>query len=384
MRICLYTDTALPKMGGQELVVDALARQYLTLGHEPVVFAPTPRKLSIRGEKYPYEMVRHPRFFSTHLFTAWYRRFLLQQFQRQRFDVLHCHGIYPPAYLASLLGPQLPAPVVVTSHGGDVFIDNVRLQKPAIVERCVQGLRRANALVAISRFTRDGFARLCPDAAERIVDIPNGVQVAAFAERVSVAPAGCERLKPGRYAIFMGRLKYRKGVDVLLQALARAAESCDARLAVVGDGEEMPLLKILCDQLGLDERVQFLGKLSGSAKIYLLQNARFGVLPSRQWEAFPLVLLEGFACGLPVIGTDIPGLADLVTPNKTGLLVPPESPDELAAALVRMFTDDALVGRMSAAARQVVQQYDWTNVARRHLDLYERLLSAATTASRAA
>ena len=50
MRICLYTDTALPKMGGQEMVVDALARQFLALGHQPVVFAPRPRKLSIRGE----------------------------------------------------------------------------------------------------------------------------------------------------------------------------------------------------------------------------------------------------------------------------------------------------------------------------------------------
>ena len=71
MRICLYTDTALPKMGGQEMVVDALAKQFLALGHQPVVFAPRPRKLSIRGETYPYEVVRHPRFYSTQYFIAW-------------------------------------------------------------------------------------------------------------------------------------------------------------------------------------------------------------------------------------------------------------------------------------------------------------------------
>src|SRR5258708_161957 len=168
MRICIYTDTALPKLGGQEIVVDALARQFQALGHPTVVFAPRPRKLTIRGESYPYEIVRHPRFFSTQYGVGWYRWFLHRQYRRQAFDVLHCHGIYPPSYLASLLGDRLPVPVVVTSHGGDVYEHNVRMQKPAIVERCVAGLRSADALVAISRFTRAGFAPLCPEAPPRI------------------------------------------------------------------------------------------------------------------------------------------------------------------------------------------------------------------------
>jgi glycosyltransferase involved in cell wall biosynthesis len=374
MRICMYTDTALPKLGGQELVVDALARQFQALGHQPVVFAPKPRKLSIRRELYPYEVVRHPRFYSTHFFVRWYRKFLLQQFHRQQFDVLHCHGIYPPSYLAALLGNELPVPVVVTSHGGDVYADNVRLQKPAILERCVTGLRRADALVAISRFTRDGYTRLCRNAAPRIVDIPNGVHLSAYAERATAVPAGFDKLTPGEYAIFLGRLKYRKGADVLLKALAKAAFITQVQLAIIGDGEERAFLKILCDQLGLNDQVHFFGSQSGAAKLYLLQNARFGVVPSRQWESFGLVVLEAYAAGLPVVATDLPGLADLIQPEKTGLLVPPESPDDLAAALVRMFDDDALVQRMGHASRHLVQQYDWCAIARRHLALYASLI----------
>src|SRR5882672_2052753 len=146
MRICLYTDTALPKLGGQEMVVDALARQFLALGHHAVVFAPKPRKLSTNDAIFPYPVVRHPRFFSTQLFISWYRWFLARHYRQTPFDVLHCHGIYPPSYLASLLRNQLPMPVVVTSHGGDVYEHNVRLQKPVVVERCVQGLRTADAL----------------------------------------------------------------------------------------------------------------------------------------------------------------------------------------------------------------------------------------------
>ena len=373
MRICLYTDTALPKMGGQEIVVDALARQFLALGHQPVVFAPKPRKLSIRSESYPYEVVRHPRFFSTHYFVGWYRRYLRQLYERQPFDVLHCHGIYPPAYLASLLGNALPAPIVVTSHGGDVYEQNVRLQKPAIVARCIEGLRSASALVAISRFTREGFTRLCPEAAPRIVDIPNGVHVASYAESVR----GDAEFEPGSYAVFLGRLKYRKGVDVLLRALAILPETGKVQLVILGDGEERPFLEILCDQLGLSERVRFLGTVTGPTKSKLLQNARFGVVPSRQWEAFGLIVLEGYASGLPMIATDMPGLADLIEPERTGLLVPPESPESLAAAMGRLFTDDFLVRRMSQTARRVVQQYDWRSIAQRHVQLYERLVGTS-------
>src|ERR1043166_5470856 len=88
MRICLYTDTALPKLGGQEMVVDALARQFLALGHQPTVFAPKPRKLSTHDDRYPYQVVRHPRFISTQYFISWYRWFLLRHYRRHPFDVL--------------------------------------------------------------------------------------------------------------------------------------------------------------------------------------------------------------------------------------------------------------------------------------------------------
>jgi glycosyltransferase involved in cell wall biosynthesis len=374
MRICLYTDTALPKLGGQELVVDALARQFLALGHEPTVLAPAPRKLSIRGERHPYPVVRHPRFYSTQYFIGWYRYFLARQFRQQPFDVLHCHGIYPPSYLAALLREQLPVPVVVTSHGGDVYADNIRLQKPVIVERCVEGLRSADALVAISRFTREGYARLCPESAARIFDIPNGVHVADCAAPASVPAEARFRLPPRSYAIFVGRLKYRKGVNVLLQALARTPTTGKVELVIVGDGEERAALEVLTDQLDLRERVRFMGAVTGPTKTYLLQNARFGVAPSRQWESFGLVVLEGYASGLPMIVADLPGLSDLVQPEKTGLIVPPEDPETLAVALERLYFDDALLQRMRSAAKQVVQQFDWRHIARRHIALYENLL----------
>lgn len=372
MRICLFTETALPKVGGQEIVVDALARQFVALGHEPVVLAPRPRHLALDDASLPYPVVRHPRFISTRWFVAWYRWFLERLYRRRPFEVLHCHGLYPPAYLAALSRHKIPVPVVVTSHGGDVYEHNTRLARAVLKQRHVQAATAADAFIAISRFTRDGICRLCPEP-PRIVDIPNGVDLRPFAMRAERPARLAPEIRPGEYALFLGRLKHRKGVDVLLQALAATAHG---QLIIVGDGQERPALETLSERLGLRNRVRFVGEQLASAKVYLLQNALFAVVPSRSWEAFGLVVVESYAAGLPVIGTRMPGLRDLIQPERTGLLVAPEAPGELAAAMQRLFGDLPLARRMGEHAREVARGFDWRIIAERHLALYRELAAA--------
>ncbi len=381
MRICLYTETALPKMGGQEFVVDALAREFLELGHEPLVLAPHPR-LPLRADdgSLPYPVARHPRFFSTRLFVSWYRWFLLRLFRRWPFDVLHCHGLYPPGYLAALTRRQLGVPVVLTSHGGDIYAGSARLAKPVVNARLRVGLVAADALVAISRFTQQGYERLCPQA-QRLVTIPNGVCLKPF---VSPAPRPKDLdpdIEAGEYAVFLGRLNRRKGVDVLLLALAEVPANGKVQLVVVGDGDERQALEDQAVCLGLGPRVRFVGARHGGDKTYLLQHALCAVVPSRLWEAFPLVVLESWAAGLPVIASSVPGLMDLVRPGETGALVPPEDPSALAAALRTTFADQPRTRRMGEHARRVAQEYSWRGIALRHLRLYEELRSAARRAA---
>jgi glycosyltransferase involved in cell wall biosynthesis len=376
MRICLYTETALPKMGGQEMVVDALARQFQVLGHDPVVLAPRPRlPLRAQDSQLPYLVVRHPRFYSTRFLVGWYRWFLRRLHRRCRFDVLHCHGLYPPAYLAALSRASVDIPTVVTSHGGDVNPQNVRLAKPVLRERHVEGLRCADALVAISRYTRAGFQRLCPEA-KTVVDIPNGVDLEAFANPVPRPVDLDAAVRPGEYLLFLGRLQYRKGVDVLLQALARVPGATAVQLVVAGAGDIRGDLEALCRKLGLGERVRFVGQVTGQKKLYLLQNTRATVIPSRGWEAFPLVTLESYAAGKPVIAADLPGLAENVLPDRTGFVVPPEAPDILAQRLRQALAEPEMMQQMGRTARQFVCDFSWPAVALRHLDLYERLRAA--------
>ena len=382
MRICLYTETALPTIGGQEMVVDALARQFLSLGHDPVVLAPPPRHMPMADEEFPYKVIRHPRFLSTRHFMDWYKHWLQRAHREYRFDVLHCHSIYPCGYLAALCEGSLGIPTVITSHGGDVHLEGRRLQKPGFPARYARSITAADALVSISRFTHEGILRLCP-AARNIIPIPNGVHVQELSRPVARPATLAADIVAGDYVLFLGRLHRRKGVDVLLEAMAQLPEHDQVKVVIAGDGEERPVLEAQTARLERAAQVRFVGPARGPAKNWLLQNARFVVIPSRTWEAFGLVVLESYAAGRGVIATALPGMMDLIEPGETGLIVPPESPEALAAAIRVLLENPDMAERYGRAARRAAQHFDWRSVAQQHLDLY-RGMAAAPAVRRAA
>ena len=375
MRICLYTATALPKLGGQEAVVDSLARHFTAVGHEAVVLAPRPRRpLRACDTSLPYPVLRHPRFYSTRDFVGWYRLFLSSAHSRRRFDIVHCHDIYPTGYLAAIIKSKLGVPLVITSHGGDVRERNPRLEKRGIPQRCLVALRAADALIAIGPFTEQGFRRMYPEA-RRIVTIPNGIDLAPYRSAASRPESLDPSIQPAKYLLFLGRLARRKGVDVLLQSMAQLSADSAVQFVIAGTGDEQPALEELSRRLGLQDRVRFVGRVEGSQKIYLLQNAIATVMPSRVWEAFPLVLLETYAAGRPVIGTDVPGIRDLIERGKTGMLVAEEDSESLAEAVGALVADRARADRMGEEARRAAQGYSWESIAVQHVALYEQLLA---------
>jgi len=374
MKICLYTGSALPKLGGQEAVVDSLARQFLQMGHEAVVLAPRPRlPLRPRDSELPYPVIRHPRFFSTKHFVSWYRAFLLRAHRRQRFDVIHCHDVYPTGYVAALCRQAIGVPLVMTSHGGDVRPGNARLSKPGMSQRFHLAVQAADALVSIGRFTTDGFVQLGADAA-RIHMIPNGVDLLPFQNPVARPEGIFPFIEPGKYFLSMGRLSHRKGLDVLVRAMARVQPSGSVDLVIAGSGFQGPDKEIAI--MGMGERIRQVGRVSGEMKTYLLQNALAVVVPSRGWEAFPLVVLEAYAAGRPVIGSRIPGLQDVIIPEETGLLFEAESVDDLARVLRRVTEDPQWAERAGAAAKKRATDYNWDRIARLHIELYQSLRNA--------
>jgi glycosyltransferase involved in cell wall biosynthesis len=376
VKICLYTETALPTIGGQELVVDALAKEYTRQGHEVVVLAPAPRSSLVANDaQLPYRMIRHRRFFSTHRFIDWYQQTLLKLHRTFPFEVLHCHSVHPCGYLGALCKDRLNAALILTSHGGDIREGGARILKSGAQSRAVRALRQADAVVSISGFTTQALRRLEPSA--RIVEIQNGVDLSPFNSPVPRPPQIDSRIQPGQFVLFLGRLHRRKGVDILLEAWASSLAKRNSRmtLAIAGDGSEREALVNQAQRLGILDSVCFLGRVAGAGKTWLLQNARCGCMPSRDWEAFPLVIMEAFAAGKPLIGTRIRGLEDLIDHGRTGWLIPPDSPLELAAVLNQMSVDDRSLQAYGADARRTALEHGWPTIAARHLALYQSIQS---------
>jgi glycosyltransferase involved in cell wall biosynthesis len=222
--------------------------------------------------------------------------------------------------------------------------------------------RRAHRVVVPSRYSR---GRLC-DAyglpPERVVVVPEGIDLAAW-------PPPAPRPASGPPTLLSVARQYpRKNTRALLAALPRVRRAVpEATLRVVGAGPELPALRARAARLGLDGCVTFLGPLPEARVRAEYADARVFCLPSLQ-EGFGIVFLEAMAAGLPGVAGNAGAVPEVVPDGEAGLLVAPRDPEALAAALVRLLTDRALAARLGAAGRARAEGYDWPRVARRFLE----------------
>jgi glycosyltransferase involved in cell wall biosynthesis len=172
--------------------------------------------------------------------------------------------------------------------------------------------------------------------------------------------------------LFVGRLRIRKGVEVLLEAVAElpsssprgsvvretpagasavSASKSPPLLLVAGDGEHRAALESRAAELGLGERVHFLGRCDAARVRALIAACRALVVPSI-YEGMPLVVLEAMEAGVPVVASRVSGIPEVVVDGETGWLVPPEDPDALAAALAEVLADPGEARRRGAAGRR--------------------------------
>ena len=178
----------------------------------------------------------------------------------------------------------------------------------------------------------------------------------------------------GPYLLFVGRLRIRKGVEVLLQALTEALPSCpDLRLLVVGSGERREVLDRAVRELGLDAHVRMLGRRDAWGVAALLRRCRALVVPST-YEGMPLVILEAMAAAAPVIASRVSGIPEVVVDGETGWLVSPERPTELSEALRQAWHQSEEARRRGlAGARRLDQHYRPQHATRAWLDTVERV-----------
>ena len=242
--------------------------------------------------------------------------------------------------------------VAVGSAGSDRRV----LGRPGGVERRFRWLK-APLQIVLGRLTaRAADLVLAPSAAtaaelRRDYRVLDAAVVPNVTGGLAVQPAG-ETGEPPGYLLFVGRLRIRKGVEVLLEALR---DRRDVRLLIAGDGEHRDALERKTAELGLGPAVKFLGRCEAARVRGLLRGAAALVVPST-YEGMPLVVLEAMESGIPVVASRVSGIPEVVEDGRTGWLVAPEDPRGLARALAEVLDRPDEARRRGEAGRRRVDE----------------------------
>ncbi len=196
----------------------------------------------------------------------------------------------------------------------------------------------------------------------------NGIRLADFGGAMPTRP----HERP--YVLGIGRLVPQKGFDVLIRAYGEA-HLPGHDLVIAGEGPERAALEAVAREVVVAGRVRFVGRADRAAAVALFRHCDLFVLPSRL-EPMGIVNLEAMAAGKPVIASEVGGVPELVLDGETGLLVPPEDPAALAAAMRKLAGDPDLRLRLGGAGRARAETFNWPNIADQYVRIYESILQA--------
>jgi glycosyltransferase involved in cell wall biosynthesis len=320
--------------------------------------------------------------------------------RRRRYDVVHVHWAMPHALLGWAARAASGARLVTTFYGVELRWTASALGPLRwIVARAA---RTSDAAVAISRHTAEEVRRLAGIEAEVIpygaaggaggaggtggTGGTGGAEGAVRAARAASAPAAPPAPPvPPFTVLFVGRLVERKGVHVLLDAAARLAPRRPLRVVIIGDGPERQRLEAHAARQGLAQVAQFRGRISAAELARAYASAQACVLPAvvdarGDTEGLGVVLLEAMSYRVPVVGSEIGGITDILADGDTGLLVTPGDPEALGAALERLAADPALARRLGEAGyRAVRERFSWTAIVERWERVYRAVVSSGAS-----
>jgi glycosyltransferase involved in cell wall biosynthesis len=383
--------------GGAERFIHGVARAQAASGHDVTVLAgdtggfPAEERLEgFRLLRYPMAPVRGLRFFldvRSRVAAA------LRELAAERFDIIHAHQI---ASAVPALNGSFPARRVLSFHAAHHLefeaerLDGApagghralglgdRLKSSAIGMLDRRCLRNAERIVVHTNFVLGQIEKLVPSVRGRVRIIPPGLDFARFApgdraaarRRLSIPQAG-------PLIVTVRRLVRRMGIDILIRAAGElASRGLQFVVAIGGAGVERKALEALRGELGLDEKVLFLGRVPDADLPELLRAADLIVIPSRSMEGFGISTIEGLACGTPVVATNTGASPEILEPIDPALLVPPE-PGALAARMEELLRDSRRRSELSARGLESVRsRFAWPTIVASMDDVYGELVHA--------
>ena len=372
--------TCYPTYGGSGAVATHLGLELAERGHEVhFISYAQPFRLAHFHERiffHEVEMEDYPLFehppYSLALAVA-----LHDAVRKHELDLVHVHYAIPHATSAwvayEMLEGERDLRIVTTLHGTDITLVGLHPSFQAITQFSIL---RSHGLTAVSDFLKRETVRDFSVPESRIEVVPNFVDTRIY--RPGLEPCHRATLAPDGEKIVMHISNFRpvKRVEDVVEIFALVLRQVSSRLVLVGDGPDLPRARLKVEELGIRDRVVFLGEYTPVQE--LLSCSDLFLLPSRS-ESFGLAALEAMACGSPVVASRVGGLPEVIIDGETGHLCEVGDIDEMAAASTRVLSDDKHRKELSDAGHALaVKHFSSECIVPQYEEYYRRILESGS------
>ena len=390
MKVLHVISSLAPRAGGPTRVLQQLARIQVEQGLDVTICTtnadnpsgtltvPSNQPLQEHGVTVWYHNIQFAPLLVSIPLARWLREHISE------FDIIHVHGLYrfPPSYAGWLAGRR-NIPYLIRPHGG---LDPYLHQQSSVSIRAKRWYEQHIDLPNLNRAAAIQFSS--PQEAERAaflklkappVFVPNGLDWDDYHQLAEAGAfrAGFDIPASAPLLLFVGRISFVKGLDLLIPAFAALLKHIDnAMLAIVGPDNEglQSKLQQQCREAGVSDQVIFTGHLAPAQVRQAYRDADLFVLPSHS-ENFGMTVIEAMACECPVLISDRVNICDAVRDASAGRVVGLDI-TELGNAMVDLLTERASTQKMAATGREFVRQhYSWDSISGQLTSAYEQLLA---------
>ncbi|WP_163410375.1 N-acetyl-alpha-D-glucosaminyl L-malate synthase BshA [Flavobacterium ajazii] len=365
-----------PTFGGSGVVATELGLELARRGHEiHFITYSQPVRLALLNPNVHYHEVNVPEYplFHYQPYELALSSKLVDMVKLYKIELLHVHYAIPHAYAGYMAKQMLKneginLPMVTTLHGTDItLVGNHPFYKPAVTF----SINKSDYVTSVSQSLKDDTLKLFK-IKNKIKVIPNFIEL----DKVVKDPtAPCHRSVMAnaeeRIVTHISNFRKVKRIPDIIKIFYRIQKEMPAKLMMVGDGPEKEKAELLCQELGILDKVIFFGNSNEIDKILLLTD--LFLLPS-ETESFGLAALEAMACGVPVISSNSGGLPEVNHDGVSGYLSDVGNVDEMAENAIKILKDDKVLKEFKNNALEVAKKFDIQNILPKYEALYQKAI----------
>ncbi|MEO6177933.1 MAG: N-acetyl-alpha-D-glucosaminyl L-malate synthase BshA [Flavobacterium circumlabens] len=365
-----------PTFGGSGVVATELGLELARRGHEiHFITYSQPVRLALLNPNVHYHEVNVPEYplFHYQPYELALSSKLVDMVKLYKIEVLHVHYAIPHAYAGYMAKQMLKneginLPMITTLHGTDItLVGNHPFYKPAVTF----SINKSDYVTSVSQSLKDDTLKLFK-IKNKIRVIPNFIELDKM---VKDPQAPCHRYvmakENERIITHISNFRKVKRIPDIIKIFYNIQKEIPAKLMMVGDGPEKEKAEVLCQELGILDKVIFFGNSNEIDKILCMTD--LFLLPS-ETESFGLAALEAMSCGVPVISSNSGGLPEVNFDGFSGYLSNVGDVEEMASNALKILKDEAVLKQFKANALEVARRFDIKNILPKYEALYQRAI----------